>query len=328
MQIFGAMARTRSKVFALLVVAAYACVAYGLLGHWRAGASDFLSPPRAASRGLGRVGHTRLAARGGDAATLAPPVEEEENETITIKGFSSLLVGLALLPYVVCTLKTVFDVTFGGKAFDIGPYGLVLVACLTTVCVTFWSVGSYVQRGRGLPAGPFGLLGLAEGFSYIGTVGLAIAIVATSVAGSKSVPPPPAKAPEVKAAASKAVEVKAPAIKVPEVKAPEIKVPEIKAPKVDFKAPEIKVPEIKVPEIKAPKVDFKAPEIKVPEIKKPEIKVPEVKAPELPKPKAPEAAPKPKAPETPPKPAPAPEAKKAPAPAKVDAADDYSDLFN
>jgi len=33
--------------------------------------------------------------------------------------------------------------------------------------LTLWSLGSFLQRGRGLPAGPLGLLGLSEGLSYL-----------------------------------------------------------------------------------------------------------------------------------------------------------------
>lgn len=299
------MPRSNSNAFAVLTAVVCACITYSglLLGYRQAGSTGFLSAPRAAHRISGpatslasQAGRTQLAALTAD--VLAPP--QEENETIEIKGFSALLVGLALLPYVACCLKTVFDLTFGGKAFDFGPYGVVAIACLTTVCVTLWSLGSYVQRGRGLPAGPLGFLGLAEGFSYIGSIGLAIALL-TNFAKVSTVQP--VKAPEVKTSAVKTTAVKTPEIKVPDFKAPEVKVSEIKAPKVDSKAPELKAPEIKVPE----------------------VKLPEVKAPEMPKPKAPEVAPKLRAPEA--KPAPAPEVKKAPPLAKT-STDDYSDLFN
>ena len=33
--------------------------------------------------------------------------------------------------------------------------------------LVLWSLGSFLQRGRGLPAGPLGLLGLSEGLSYL-----------------------------------------------------------------------------------------------------------------------------------------------------------------
>lgn len=39
--------------------------------------------------------------------------------------------------------------------------------CFGRKGLTFWSLGSFLQRGRGLPAGPLGLLGLSEGLSYL-----------------------------------------------------------------------------------------------------------------------------------------------------------------
>lgn len=38
---------------------------------------------------------------------------------------------------------------------------------LRSLGLVLWSLGSFLQRGRGLPAGPLGLLGLSEGISYL-----------------------------------------------------------------------------------------------------------------------------------------------------------------
>jgi len=259
-------------------------------------------------------------------ALHAAAAADAENDSVEVAGFSGFVVGLALLPHVIYTLVVAYDVTVNGSNFALGPYGLELIACTTTIGLTLWSFGSFVQRGRGLPAGPIGLLGLAEGFSYLGVLALAIAAVATSVrTGGTAVKAPETKAPVVSVPSVKAPDIKAPQVKVPDFKAPDIKVPEFKAPKLpefqapkfnvpefqapkvpefkapEFKVPAIKVPEVKMPEIKAPKLpEVKVPEVKVPEVKVPEVKVPQVKAPEPAKPKpevkAPPAAPKASAP--------------------------------
>lgn len=267
------------------------------------------------------------AARGGNEAIA----EDDSNDSVMLGGFAALLVGVALLPHVFYTLVVDWSVGVSGESFAFGPYGLELVACTTTVCLTFWSLGNFVLRGRGLPAGPLGLLGLAEGLSYLATLGLASAAIASSFRSGG------VKFPEVPSVASiKAPEL--PSIKVPDVKAPDFKVPEFKKPDIpEFKAPDIKVPEIKKPDIKVPELkvpDVKVPEVKLPDVKVPDIKVPDVKLPSAPKPKleaAKEEAPKPEVAKPEPPKAEAPKVE-APKPAASQskppsAAEDYDDLF-
>lgn len=61
-----------------------------------------------------------------------------------------------------------------------GPFGLLGaaegVSYLVIVSIAGWSLYEKIRTGSGLPAGPFGLLGAAEGLSYLTIVGgLAIA---------------------------------------------------------------------------------------------------------------------------------------------------------
>jgi len=213
---------------------------------------------------------------------------ELENDSIEVGGFSGLIVGLALLPHVLYTLAIAWDITMNGGSFSTGPFGLELLARIITVGLSVWSIGSFIQRGRGLPAGPVGVLGLAEGLSYIGVLALAIATVAPYVRASSgsssvsSVTAPNVKVPEFKAPEFKSPEFKAPDIKFPEFKALSVKVPDFKAPEFkvpDVKIPEFKAPSVKVPDFKAP--EFKAPDVKIPDLKAPSVKVPHSKAPEL-----------------------------------------------
>jgi len=258
---------------------------------------------------------TRMAARGG---------AEAEADAIEVSGFAGFIVGLALLPHVVYSLTVAFGVAVSGASFALGPYGLQLISCLTSVGVTVWSLGSFIDRGRGLPAGPLGVLGLAEGLSYLATLGLAVAVLITGTkTGSMKLPEVAAPTmPKISAPAN----FKAPEVKVPDFKAPEIKVPDFKAPEVkipEFKAPDIKVPEIKAPAFKVP--DVKVPEIKVPAIKVPEVKVPEIKVPEV---KAPEVkAPAKKEPEKAPEKEPEKKAVKAPT-KPAESLPDYDSLFD
>lgn len=237
-------------------------------------------------------------------------------ESVEVGGFAGFVVGLAMLPHVVYALVVSFNVAVRGEGFSFGPFGLELISITVTLGLTLWSLGSFVQRGRGLPAGPLGLLGLSEGIGYLAALGLAIATVVANVrsGGAKlpsvSVPPMPAiSVPKLPSS------FKAPDVNVPDFKVPDFKVPEIKVP--DFKVPDIKVPDVTLPKVS----DFQVPELKLPEVKLPEKKGPE-KVPEKSPGKILEApAPKPAPP-----PAKAPEAK--PPPAKGIKLPDFGELWD
>eukprot|EP00931_Biecheleriopsis_adriatica_P090768 TRINITY_DN6469_c0_g1_i1.p1 TRINITY_DN6469_c0_g1~~TRINITY_DN6469_c0_g1_i1.p1 ORF type:complete len:309 (+),score=71.22 TRINITY_DN6469_c0_g1_i1:62-988(+) len=237
------------------------------------------------------------------------------DDSVEVSGFSGFVIGLAFLPHVCYALVTAFNVSVQGQNFDYGPYGLEALSCTVSIGLVFWSLGSFLGRGRGLPAGPLGLLGLSEGLSYLAAFGLAIAAAVSSVrtGGAPSMP---------KISAPSAPQISAPSMpSMP--KAPEFKAPEFKAP--EFKAPEIKVPDVKLPDVKVP--EFKAPDIKVPDVKLPEAPKP---APAAPKKEEPKPAPAPAPAPPPPPPAPKKEEAKPPPPpaAKPSKAVDYGDLFD
>lgn len=264
----------------------------------------------------GSYGVTRMQAGISSKTILAAKeAETTEADSVEVSGFAGFVVGLALLPHVCYALLATFNIAVRGESFGVGPFGLELISCVVSLGLVFWSLGSFLQRGRGLPAGPLGLLGLSEGLSYLVALGL---LIATAISGFRGggvkMPEMPAQLKAAMPSAGsynfKAPEFKAPDIKVPSFKMPEINVPDIKVP--EFKMPDVKVPSFKMPDVKVP--DFKMPDM--PQVKVPEVKLPEIKAPEAPKPP----------------PAPKVEAKKAevkPAPApKKDTSVDYDSLFD
>lgn len=213
--------------------------------------------------------------------------ESAAEDSVEISGFSGFIVGLAFLPYTFYALLTAFNVV-RGDSFEFGPYGLELISCLVTIGLVLWSLGSFLQRGRGLPAGPLGLLGLSEGLSYLAALGLALATIAAGVRSGPSLnislpPAPQISMPSMPEGLSSG-SLKVPNVKLPDFKVPDVKVPDIKVP--DIKVPDIKVPEVKVPAFKAP--DIKIPEVKIPTPSKPEAKPEEEKKEAPPAPKKPE----------------------------------------
>lgn len=58
-----------------------------------------------------------------------------------------------------------------GCGLPAGPFGLIGaaegVSYLTVVGIAAWSVVTKLRTGKGLPAGPLGLLGAAEGLSFL-----------------------------------------------------------------------------------------------------------------------------------------------------------------
>mmetsp|Transcript_56805 Transcript_56805/g.122819 ORF Transcript_56805/g.122819 Transcript_56805/m.122819 type:complete len:298 (-) Transcript_56805:76-969(-) len=214
------------------------------------------------SRVAAAPSRTAVAARGGDD-------EEEEEDYIQLGGFSGFVVGLGLLPHAVFTFATAVGIALGTAQFSFGPFGLYLISFGTSIGLTLWSLGSFVQRGRGLPAGPLGVLGLSEGISYLASIGIVIAFITSAFRG-----------------------VSLPSL--PKVDMPEMNAPAFQAPSFDFKAPDVKVPNFKAPDFKTP--DFKTPEFnvkvpdmpkfKAPDMKMPDMKMPEMKMPEMPKAKS------------------------------------------
>ena len=55
------------------------------------------------------------------------------------------------------------------------------VSYLAVLAIIGWSVYTKVSTGSGLPAGPSGLLGAAEGFSYLALLGAIVAFAVKSL---------------------------------------------------------------------------------------------------------------------------------------------------
>ncbi|PSC73380.1 hypothetical protein C2E20_3528 [Micractinium conductrix] len=96
------------------------------------------------------------------------PVAAASSEDVGTVGTAAIALGLLANP--IClwseyTLKTT------GAGLPPGPGGALGAAegisYLVILGVVGWSIATKVQTGSGLPAGPAGLLGAVEGFSYL-----------------------------------------------------------------------------------------------------------------------------------------------------------------
>ncbi|CAE7454000.1 PRX [Symbiodinium natans] len=278
--------RARSLLAALVLLVAAACL-------WRWTFADAFVAPQIGSRApRGPVRTARFASDSG------------AEDSVEISGFSGFVVGLAFLPYTCYALLTAVNIVRGES---VPTFGFELLSGVVSLGLVAWSLGSFLQRGRGLPAGPLGLLGLSEGLSYLAALGL---LLATAAAGLRSGP----SLPKISMPNVEIPKVSLPAApSLPKgVEMPSLKVPDMKLGDLKSKLPDIKVPDIKVPDIKVP--DIKVPDVKVPDVKLPEVKVPEVS---LPKTEAKKETKK----EAPPPPPPAPKK------AEAKSSSDMADLF-
>mmetsp|Transcript_32842 Transcript_32842/g.101835 ORF Transcript_32842/g.101835 Transcript_32842/m.101835 type:complete len:364 (+) Transcript_32842:61-1152(+) len=110
-------------------------------------------------------------------------------DTDTPSGFvGSLTVSLAVLPYVALSFYSTYLLFTTGKGVPAGPNGLFGlaegVATLVVFSMTLWSLTSFLTRARGLPAGPLTLLGSAQFLSALA----AAALVGTSAMKGNSTP--------------------------------------------------------------------------------------------------------------------------------------------
>ena len=80
--------------------------------------------------------------------------------------------GTLLAPVV---LYSEFTLKTTGCGLPAGPFGALGLAegvgYLSVIAFCFWSFGTKLRTGSGLPAGPFGLLGVAEGLSWLAGIG-------------------------------------------------------------------------------------------------------------------------------------------------------------
>lgn len=94
-------------------------------------------------------------------------------------GTTAIAVGLLSNPI---ALYSEYTLATTGSGLPPGPYGLVGAAeglsYLAVLCIVGWSAYTKVKTGSGLPAGPSGLLGAVEGLSYLSLLAGIIAAAA------------------------------------------------------------------------------------------------------------------------------------------------------
>jgi hypothetical protein len=102
--------------------------------------------------------------------------EEPEGDDSSTAELIYGLGGTLLAPVV---LYSEFTLKTTGCGLPAGPFGSLGLAegvgYLSVIAFCFWSFGTKQRTGSGLPAGPYGLLGAAEGLSWLaGLGGLAV----------------------------------------------------------------------------------------------------------------------------------------------------------
>eukprot|EP01041_Mallomonas_annulata_P004150 gene4150-8251_t len=104
-----------------------------------------------------------------------PENEQKSSNLEVIAGVSGTVSNL-ICGYSLFVLKTT------GCGLPPGPFGLEGAAegisYLVVIGIFLWSLVTKVKSGRGLPDGPFGILGLAEGLSFLTVIaGVAIGVI-------------------------------------------------------------------------------------------------------------------------------------------------------
>ncbi|CAK0862745.1 unnamed protein product, partial [Prorocentrum cordatum] len=101
-------------------------------------------------------------------------------------------VSVAVLPYIPLSLYSSYVLVTTGSGLPAGPNGVYGAAegfaTLTVFLVSLWSLVSFVTRARGLPAGPLSLLGAAQLGSYLAVLAFAGATYLTTGDMAKSNP--------------------------------------------------------------------------------------------------------------------------------------------
>lgn len=139
-------------------------------------------------RGITRLGALRHARvqQKGRIATVRAEASSEGSTLQTVGAFGGLL-AVPVVLYSLYVLKTT------GCGLPPGPGGSVGaaegVSYLAVVGLVGWSVYTKVKTGSGLPAGPFGILGAVEGLSYL-TLLAAVVVFGLQALDYGYIPPP------------------------------------------------------------------------------------------------------------------------------------------
>lgn len=101
-------------------------------------------------------------------------------------------VSLAVIPYIPLSLYSSYVLVTTGSGLPAGPNGVYGAAegfaTLTVFLVSLWSLVSFATRARGLPEGPLSLLGVAQFGSYLAVLVFAGATYLTTGDMAKSNP--------------------------------------------------------------------------------------------------------------------------------------------
>jgi hypothetical protein len=97
-----------------------------------------------------------------------PSEPEPTSEEIGVAGTAAIALGVPSIPILIWSE---YKLATTGDGLPPGPSGLLGaaegIAYLTMVLIVAYSLYTKVSTGKGLPAGPSGLLGAVEGFSYL-----------------------------------------------------------------------------------------------------------------------------------------------------------------
>lgn len=108
--------------------------------------------------------------------TLRVSCKASSEESGGVAATAAIALGLVANPIVLWSSYTVFTT---GAGLPEGPGGALGaaegVSYLVILGVIGWSIVTKVSTGTGLPAGPAGLLGAVEGFSYLSMLAAIVA---------------------------------------------------------------------------------------------------------------------------------------------------------
>mmetsp|Transcript_27481 Transcript_27481/g.69907 ORF Transcript_27481/g.69907 Transcript_27481/m.69907 type:complete len:155 (-) Transcript_27481:1323-1787(-) len=107
-----------------------------------------------------------------------PEPEPEQSEEIGALGYGAIAAGAVANPIMLWSAVTLATT---GSGLPEGPGGALGAAegisYLVVLGLIAWSLYTKVSTGKGLPAGPSGLLGAVEGVSYLSLLGAIVAFI-------------------------------------------------------------------------------------------------------------------------------------------------------
>lgn len=200
-------------------------------------------------------------------------------------GFiGSIVLGVAILPYVALSLYSTYVLATTGSGLPPGPNGIYGgaegIATLTVFGVSLWSLASTLFRGKGLPAGPLNILPAVQTLSLVCVVAFGGVKALNAVVDPEDNP--------LRGLSLETIE-KNPQQVIKKTERASAKISKVvldntveqrTAVDTALKESQKKVSEnVKLPDVKLP--DIKVPDFKAPDIKTPDFKFSEFKAPDI-----------------------------------------------